>query len=75
MNRKKRRRLDRTEKKTAEIVTLLSIGVLHDQFGFGSVRIERFMNAMNAKIEDLENLKVSDLVEEIEEVTGWRIQI
>lgn len=75
MNRQKRRRLDRSDRKTAELTALLALVVLNERFGFGETRLERFMDGMNEKIRDLESIRISDLAEEIERKTGWKIQL
>lgn len=54
---------------------LLSVIVLHEEFGFGEKRLSRFMDALNRKTESLDSCRVSDVVEKVEEVTGWKIEL
>lgn len=76
MIRQKKRRIDRqTAKDSVEISMLLSVIVLHEEFGFGEKRLSRFMDALNRKTESLDSCRVSDVVEKVEEVTGWKIEL
>lgn len=76
MNRQERRRLERKEnEKRSHMILLLSLSVLHEQFGFGEKRLGRFNEEMQKKIESLDTVRLPDLVEEIERITGWRIQL
>lgn len=75
MNRQQKRRLDRLDHKTAEATTLICMIVLHDCFGFGEKRLSRFMESVNTKTESLDEIRLSDLIQRVEEITGWKIRI
>ncbi len=74
MNRQQKRRLDRLDHKTAEATTLICMIVLHDCFGFGEKRLSRFMESVNQKV-DSKEIKLSEIVKRVEEITGWKIRI
>ena len=74
MNRQQKRRLDRLDSKTAEATTLICMIVLHDCFGFGEKRLSRFMESVNSEI-DSKEIKLSEIVKRVEEITGWKIKI
>ena len=74
MNRQQKRRLDRLDHKTAEATTLICMIVLHDCFGFGEKRLSRFMESVNSEI-DSKEIKLSEIVKRVEEITGWKIRI
>lgn len=74
MNRQQKRRLDRLDHKTAEATTLICMIVLHDCFGFGEKRLSRFMESVNSEI-DSKEIKLSEIVKRVEEITGWKIKI
>ena len=75
MNRQQKRRLDRLDSKTAEATTLICMIVLHDCFGFGEKRLSRFMESVNTKTESLDEIRLSDLIQRVEEITGWKVEM
>lgn len=75
MNRQQKRRLDRLDHKTAEATTLICMIVLHDCFGFGEKRLSRFMESVNTKTESLDEIRLSDLIQRVEEITGWKVEM
>ena len=75
MNRQQKRRLDRLDSKTAEATALICMIVLHDCFGFGEKRLSRFMESVNTKTETLDEIRLSDLIQRVEEITGWKVEM
>ncbi len=75
MNRQQKRRMDRLDHKTAEATTLICMIVLHDQFGFGEKRLSRLMESVNTKTESLDEIRLSDLIQRVEEITGWKVEM
>lgn len=53
--RQTREFVDGTKKNVLTTVTLLTIAILHDTFGFGSVRVARFIEAFNDAAELLQD--------------------
>lgn len=62
---------------TLDTFTILSIAVLHDYFGFGQIRCQRYMDGMDKGAEYLTNDLATwpDYIESIKEQLGMKLEI
>jgi hypothetical protein len=62
---------------TVDTVTVMSVAVLRDEFGYGTKRCKRFIDRMNLKAECLMDNMVSwkDFIDDIEEDLGISLRI
>lgn len=65
------------KERTLDTFTILGIAVLHDEFGFGEKRIQRFMEGLNKGanylLDDLATW--DDYIQAIKEETGLKLEI
>ena len=59
------------------LMVLLPILILRDQFGFGEKRLERFVDGLGELYSDIESkkLNIDDIAHVVEEETGLRIKM
>lgn len=76
--RKNKKKVSKKQRDTQTLITLLyaiSCKTLSDRFRFGKVRLERFCEGMSEVLKGVETgeVDVSELIEEFESSTDWRI--
>lgn len=76
--RKNKKKVSKKQRDTQTLITLLyaiSCKTLSDRFRFGKVRLERFCEGMSEVLKGVEmgEVDVSELIEEFESSTDWRI--
>lgn len=76
--RKNKKKVSKKQRDTQTLITLLyaiSCKTLSDRFRFGKVRLERFCEGMSEVLKGVEmgEVDVSELIEEFESNTDWRI--
>lgn len=70
--------VDRVSREAFERMMVLSLLVLRDEWGFGSIRMERFMDRLSELIDDVGagKLSMDDIADTLEEELGiefmWR---
>lgn len=70
--------VDRVSREAFERMMVLSLLVLRDEWGFGSKRMERFIDQLSALVEDVSEgrLSMDDIADALEEELGiefmWR---
>ena len=76
--RKNKKKVSKKQRDTQTLIMLLyaiSCKTLSDRFRFGKVRLERFCEGMSEVLKGVEmgEVDVSELIEEFESSTDWRI--